>query len=126
MDITSLSSISEGISQALHLTVSDAGNNLETSDMSGNMNMETHEQAPSLPRPPLALDELDPRVQAAILEGINQQIEVQVRASLAAMPPTTMQVPGTYPSVRPTTGHAAGSQSDRCTDGRPPRWDTQI
>lgn len=57
-------------------------------------------------------NELDPRVQEAIFQKISQEIQAQLRTSLAAFQPAPA-----YGTANPAAGHAAGSQSDTPTDG---------
>lgn len=65
------------------------------------------------------VNELDPRIQADFMLRIGQQIEQQVRASLAAFMPAGLQPPGANPNGPPTAGHAAASDTDKCVDGKP-------
>lgn len=73
-----------------------------------------------------ALNELDPNVQAQLFDRISQEIRDQVRVTLAAIPAVNLQAGGTNPNALPAAGHAAGSRTDSCVDGRRPIGDMNV
>lgn len=75
----------------LQISMAEKGDQNGSSNTNEDLNMETHDNAPTMP----ALSELDARVQAAIMETITQQLQAQFRtATWAATTPAVEGDPG--------------------------------